>query len=100
MPFHRRQGKALIVDGIGRKLGCGRTFQPQVKLAHDHPFEMGDDIHWAEAARSRRQHFDGARSKVKGVDVLAEGPFDAGSQDFDRHLFAGFGDGRLVNLGK
>ncbi len=60
---------------------------------------MRDHVHWAQPARGGRQKLDPARGKVEGVDVLAEGPFDAGPKHLDRHILAGVGQPRAMHLG-
>ncbi len=97
-PVRLRHLKTVVFLGIGRKLGRSRGFQPQIKLAHDHTFEMGDHIHGAQAARERCHELDHPGGKVEGVDILAEGAFDSRAQHLDRHLFACIRQPRSMHL--
>ena len=98
IPLDFGQLKAGIIFGVGRELRRGGAFQPQVQLATHHAVEMLDHLHRAQAARPGREYLGHARGEVKGVDVLAEGFFDAGAQDFDGDLFAGLGQSCMVDL--
>ncbi len=85
-PDRLGHGKAVIVFGIGGKLGGRCRFQPQIKLAFDHGMKMRDHIHGPQAAGLGQQPFDDLRREIEGVNVRAEGPFDTGAQHLDGHF--------------
>ena len=90
--------KAFVLDRVRRKFGGGRAFQPQVKFARDHAFEMGNHVNRAQAAGKRGQPFDPAGRQIEGVNILAEGAFDPRTQDLDRDILTGIGQPRAVDL--
>ena len=98
VPFDLWHLKPCIFCRIGGKFGGGRAFQPQVQLAQNHAFEMGDHIHRAQAAGRGRQQFDHPGGEIECVEILAERFFNTRAQHLDRNLFARIDQHGFVHL--
>ena len=60
---------------------------------------MFDHIHRPQTPGARGKEIDDPRGEVEGVDILAEGAFDAGAQDLYRDGLPIAGQSGLVDLG-
>ena len=97
-PVDARDDEARVFFGVLGELGRRRGLLPQIQLTQHHVFEMVDHVLRAQAAGLRQEHLDHARGEMEGVEVVSEGPFDAGAKHLDRDLFAGRADTCLVHL--